>query len=75
MAANTKTHLVTVPSFIFDQTIDGCYEMSIQVAFYNGTIELTQDGRCINISTELVKDLFKEITGHLPEALDVLEKR
>ena len=74
------TELVTVPNFTFNQgdpfSGDGSLsvERPIEVRFYNGSIELVQQGNYpqqpekILISTEYLKELFNEISAHLPES-------
>ena len=66
--ANKKTHLVTVPSFIFDQIDDDTFETSIQVAFYRGSLEFTQNGNEILLDDKLVRKFFNEILKHQTEA-------
>lgn len=73
--ANKKTHLVTVPSFIFDQISDDIFETSIQVAFYRGTIELSQNGNAIILDNKFVRKFFNEILRHQPEAEKYINKQ
>lgn len=77
------SELITVPTFTFQQgkNSDGTFaENPIQVSFYNGTINLSQEGQfmendSINISTAHFEKLFKEIKKHYPEAKSYLEKK
>lgn len=67
-----KTGLVTVPTFIFEQgdvfTGEGNAEYPIQVCYYNGYIEITQNGNSIILLNDKRKNFFREVNGHLPEA-------
>lgn len=70
-----ETQLVTVPSFMFDNGI----EKSIQVNYYNGSIELVQDGDFdtpdrILLDPDAMRRLFKDIVKHLPEAIETLKR-
>lgn len=72
------TELVIVPNFTFNQGDpfsgnDLSVERPIEVRFYNGSIELVQQGdykqpEKILIDTKYLKELFNEILAHLPEA-------
>ena len=66
-------YLITVPTFTFNQIGDENLEQPIQVSFYNGTIELSQNDDSINILPEKVKELFKEILKHQKEAESILK--
>lgn len=75
--------LITCPTFEFKQGdifsgVDNA-EKSIHVDFYNGSIQLRQDGEYdqqekILILPENLDKLFKEIKKHLPDALVMLKK-
>lgn len=75
-------NLITVPTFTFRQGnhSDGTFEENpIQVSFYNGSIELSQEGQfdqdeSIIISPNHVKALFRAIQKHTPEANEWLER-
>lgn len=68
--------LITVPTFTYNQGThnkNDFEESPITVSFYNGSINLTQEGEfdireSINISPKHLDKLFKEIKKHLPEA-------
>lgn len=70
------TDLVTVPCFVFHNG----EEQPIQVAYYNGTIELSQyhygnsTVNSIGIDPKQVKEFLKEILRHKPEAEKCLSK-
>jgi len=75
--------LITVPTFTFKQgnifNADPEVERPITVSYYNGTIELLQDGEYdqpekILIHPSFLNKLFQEIKKHLPEALECLKK-
>ena len=68
------SHLITVPTFVFNQENNDTIEYPIIVAYYNNTIELTQGGNSILINPDFVKQLFKEIIKHQPEAEKWLSK-
>lgn len=68
-------HLVTVPNFVFDQENDDISEYPITVAYYNGSIELSQRDNSIILHPDLVKQLFKEIIKHQPEAQHWLDRK
>lgn len=76
--------LKTVPRLIFNQgdlfVGDSSVERPIRVAYYNGTIQLEQDGdydqpKVIAISVDYFEKLVKEIRKHLPEATRFLKER
>lgn len=77
------TDLTKVPTFTFRQgkiSTGTCDESSIQVSYYNGTIELRQEGcfeqdEIITISTKHFDALYKAIKKHLPEAMEWLERK
>lgn len=73
--------LTTVPMFVFYQGQPGDvdYERPIEVKYYNGSIELAQEGEFpvqerVSIHPAHVKALLKEIQKHLPEALHKLKQ-
>ena len=68
-------HLVTVPNFVFDQENEDVNEYPVTVAYYNGSIELSQRDNSIILHPDFVKQLFKEIIKHQPEAEKWLERR
>jgi len=77
------SELITVPMFTFNQgdIFSGSEnaERPIKVLFYNGSIELQQDGlydqpEKILISTNFLDKLFKEIKKQLPEAQVFLKR-
>lgn len=76
------TDLITVPTFTFRQGkhSDNSFEENpIQVSFYNGSIELRQEGEfdqdeSILISPKYLDALFKSIKKSLPEAKECLER-
>jgi hypothetical protein len=71
-----KVHLVTVPSFIFNQLDDDdvISEASIHVAYYaGGTIEISQNGNGILLNESSVKPLMDAILYNL-EAVKQLKK-
>lgn len=61
-------HLVTVPNFVFNQEKEDISEYPITVAYYQDTIELSQRDNSIILNPAFIKQLFKEITKHQPEA-------
>lgn len=76
------TELITVPTFTFNQGEFGetDWEKPIQVSFYNGQIELSQDGEYddperITLHPDHFMQLFKEIKKHFPEALEMLNRK
>lgn len=77
------TDLITVPTFTFNQgdpfAGEGNVERPIQVSFYNGSIELKQDGEFDNPETiilnpDCVDKLFRAIKKHRGMANDILNK-
>ena len=76
-----KNHLITVPTFTYQQGKhfdDSFKENPIQVSFYNGSIELSQEGGSDENKTVLIhpdhfEPLFKAIKKNMPEALNWLE--
>lgn len=69
--------LITVPTFTYNQGSvykgDENTERPITVNYYNGSIELQQEGEydqpeSIIIQPDHIDKLFKEIKKHLPEA-------
>ncbi len=74
--------LITVPTFTFKQgkhSNDNFEESPIQVSFYNGSIELSQEGEFdvderVLISPKHVEALFKAIKKNMPEAKLWLER-
>lgn len=68
-------HLKTVPTFVFNQNAEDMFEQPITVAYYNGSIELSQNDESIVIHPELIKGLFKEIIKHQPEAQGWLDRK
>jgi hypothetical protein len=69
------SHLKTVPTFVFNQNIDDILEQPIIVAYYNGSIELSQNDESIVIHPELINGLFKEIIKNQPEAQGWLDRK
>lgn len=68
--------LLTVPTFIFHQeNEDGNYEYPIRVSYYNGSIEISQRDNSILIAPEFIKQLFREISKHQPNAEAWLKKK
>jgi hypothetical protein len=77
------SQLKTVPTFTFKQgdifKMDSSVERPITVNYYNGSIELEQDGEydapeIIQIHPEYIKAFFKEVLKHIPEAEQWLKK-
>jgi hypothetical protein len=70
--------LITVPTFTFDQgdafSGNDNVERPIQVKYWNGTIELKQNGETVLILPDYLESLFKEIKKHLPHANKALKK-
>jgi len=62
------SELITVPTFVFDQENEDVNEYPIRVSYYNGSIELAQRDNAIILHPEFVKQLFKEIIKHQPNA-------
>lgn len=71
-----KAELHTTPSFTFEQeNAEGMIERPINVAYYNdNVICLSQAGNEIIICGNQVKELFREILRHHPEAQKQLKK-
>lgn len=71
--------LITAPTFTFKQgdifTGDTNVEYPIQVIYYKDTICLEQNGNSINIISEKLSALVKEIKNHLPEATSYIESK
>lgn len=69
--------LTTVPSFIFPQgdafQDDLNVEYPIEVKYYNGAIELSQNESSITIGVDFLNAFFKEVKKHLPEATAYLK--
>ena len=76
-----KNHLVTVPTFTYQQgkhSDDSFKENPIQVSFYNGAIELSQEGtyeenEVVLIHPDHIEPLYRAIKKNMPEALKWLE--
>jgi hypothetical protein len=76
------SELTSVPMFVFYQGTPGNnnWERPIEVRFYNGSIELSQQGEYtqserISIHSDFVVALLKEIKKHLPDANFFLNKK
>lgn len=74
--------LITAPTFTFRQgkNSNGSFEENpIQVSFYNGTIELRQEGdyeqdETVQLSPQYVNALFKAIKKNMPEAKEWMDR-
>lgn len=75
--------LITVPTFTFPQGSifkgDADYESPITVLYYNGLIELKQEGdfdieETVRIHPKFLNKLFVAIKKHLPEAESTLKE-
>jgi hypothetical protein len=76
------SELTTVPMFVFYQGNlgDGDWEKPIEVKYYNGCIQLEQQGEYaqpekISVHPEFVVALLKEIKKHLPDANYFINKK
>jgi hypothetical protein len=63
-----KAELDIAPSFTYEQDFEGDFERPVTVVYWNGSIELKQSGNSILLQTGSVKELFREIERHKPEA-------
>lgn len=71
----SQTRLSRLPHFTFYQDeYEGFQEDPVNVTYYNGTIELEQNGNEIMIEPHHLKSLMKSVLKNLPEALAMLEK-
>ena len=64
-----KTDLTTVPSFVFVQDNTEEVQPPIHVKYWSNAIELNQGGNEVMIDYDELSSLFREIKGHLPQAL------
>lgn len=77
------SELITVPTFTFRQgkNSDSTFEENpITVSFYNGSIELSQEGAFdtdekILLSPNYIDALFKAIKKNMPEAKEWLDRK
>ena len=69
--------LITVPTFTFDQgdvfDLDSGSERPVSVRYYDGSIEMEQNGESIIISPKYAKALFKEVVKHMDEAQLIID--
>lgn len=71
----SQTRLSRLPHFTFYQDeYEGVHEDPINVTYYNGSIELEQNGNEILIEPNHLKSLMKSVIKNFPEALAMLEK-
>lgn len=68
--------LNTTPSFVYEQLDEGeaTIERAIEVIYWNGSIELRQDGRYVLIQNDDIKKLFRLVLKHLPDAIRIMDK-
>jgi predicted deacetylase len=71
-----KTELLIAPSFTFEQeNADGLTERPVTVVYYNDDLVcLEQSGKSITLCGNQMKELFREIIRHHPEAQKALKK-